>query len=173
MSSHPFGSSKQHGVICIHPGCFRFLQTTKYKQHYEGNHLQQGEVYVTAHRERFERALLDPDLLDWGDDGPLKAVFVASLVRISHSLDEITTRLQRLEEPSPAPPPSPPTVAPAAQPVVSTAATNAPTVTPTPDEHVEESAEEEEEPEVSARSKKRTPSRSTKKPAKGKKQRKK
>lgn len=47
--------------------------------------------------ETYERALLDPNLLDFGEDDPLKAMFVVSVVRVAHSLEAFTSGLDALE----------------------------------------------------------------------------
>lgn len=115
------------------------MQTTKFKAHYVKHHLDAGEEYVTAHRERYERALLDPNLLEFGDDGPLKAVFVASLVRISHYLQDISERVAAMETARVDPAPvesateSPPTPTP-------------PTTTSRSDENVEDTDQSEGPP---------------------------
>ncbi|GLE02802.1 hypothetical protein PINS_up011666 [Pythium insidiosum] len=93
MATTAFGASKAHGVICVHPDCFTIMRTQKFKSHFQARHLSPGQRYETRHRDEFERALLDPDLLDLADDGPLKALMVASVVRIAHYLDVLAARL--------------------------------------------------------------------------------
>ncbi|GLE04088.1 hypothetical protein PINS_up012999 [Pythium insidiosum] len=69
------------------------MRTQKFKGHFQARHLSPGQRYETRHCDEFERALLGPDLLDLADDGPLKALMVASVARIAHYLDVLTARL--------------------------------------------------------------------------------
>lgn len=61
--------------------------------------LGEGESFRGRHRDEYERALLDPNLLDNVDDSPLKALFVSSLTRIAHQLDDLVDRVSALEAP--------------------------------------------------------------------------
>lgn len=91
----PATTSKRNRVICIFPGCNRSLTTYRFKSHFEKKHLEEGEQYSTRHRDQFERALGDPNLVD-GDGGAGPAFFSAAFERLEQRLVTCETLLRAL-----------------------------------------------------------------------------
>ena len=72
------------------------MTTQRFKSHFESKHLQAGETYTTRHRDQWERAVTDPDLLNTAAGA--RVYLIGVLGKINEHMKLTTARLSSIEE---------------------------------------------------------------------------